>query len=128
MPEIESMMKKECKKFTILKEKRMCYYIGGSDDAATGMLRELSRPLSYNMPKEKICENLKKKDAAICELAYEKEIDVNTIDLKKARVKELRNILSAWGETCKGCTAKSDFIRRIEELKPKYANKGKKEL
>ena len=45
------------------------------------------------------------------------------MDLKKARVKELRNVLTSWGESCKGCTAKSDFIKRIEELKPKYLKK-----
>ncbi|VDK56071.1 unnamed protein product [Cylicostephanus goldi] len=36
------------------------------------------------------------------------------------RVKELKNILSEWGEACKGCTEKSEFVKKIEELKPKY--------
>ena len=36
------------------------------------------------------------------------------------KVKELKKILADWGEGCKACTEKSDFIKRIEELKPKY--------
>lgn len=50
----------------------------------------------------------------------DKPLDWKTIDLKKMRVKELKNILGEWGEACKGCTEKTDFIKRIEELKPKY--------
>ena len=49
-----------------------CYYIGGTDDAATGMLGEVTKPMSYSKPVEKICENLKKKDGQICELQYGK--------------------------------------------------------
>lgn len=84
---IEKSMKKSCKGFKDNREKRMCYYIGGTDDAATGMLRTLSGPLKNGLPADKICEKLKKKDAQICELRYEKEIDVATLDLKKTRVK-----------------------------------------
>lgn len=49
-----------------------CYYIGGTEDAATGMLKEVVKPLSYHKPADKICENLKKIDAQICELQYGK--------------------------------------------------------
>ena len=74
------------------------------------------------MPADKICrDKLLKKDSQICDLKYEKQIDVNTIDLKKLKVKDLKKILSDWGEDTKGLAEKSDFIRRIEELKPKYA-------
>lgn len=47
-----------------------CYYVGGTEDAATGMVKEVTKPLSYHMPAEKICEKLKKIDAQICELQY----------------------------------------------------------
>ena len=47
-----------------------CYYLGGTDDAATGILGEMSKPLSWGMPVEKVCEKLKKKDKQICELRY----------------------------------------------------------
>uniref|UniRef100_A0A3Q3FGH2 Mesencephalic astrocyte-derived neurotrophic factor n=1 Tax=Labrus bergylta TaxID=56723 RepID=A0A3Q3FGH2_9LABR len=80
-----------------------CYYIGATSDAATKMINEVSKPLSYHAPVEKICEKLKKKDMQICELKY---ADLTTVDLKRV------------GESCKGCAEKSDFIRKITELMP----------
>ncbi|KAE8611903.1 hypothetical protein XENTR_v10012635 [Xenopus tropicalis] len=103
------------------KENRLCYYIGATSDAATKITNEVSRPLSNHIPPEKICEKLKKKDGQICELKYDKQIDLSTVDLKKLKVKELKKILDDWGESCKGCAEKSDFIRKINELMPKYA-------
>ncbi|KAG8535882.1 hypothetical protein GDO81_027550, partial [Engystomops pustulosus] len=103
------------------KENRFCYYIGATSDAATKITNEVSKPLSHHIPAEKICEKLKKKDSQICELKYDKQIDLSTVDLKKLRVKELKKILDDWGETCKGCAEKSDYIRKIHELMPKYA-------
>jgi len=101
--------------------------MGATADAATGMLRSLSGPIKNGLPADRICEKLKKQDADICTLSYEKEIDVTKMDLKKSRVKELKNVLSQWGEKCNGCTSKTDYIKRIEELMPKYV-KDKKEL
>ena len=46
--------------------------MGGTEDAATGILGEMSKPLSWGMPSEKVCEKLKKKDRQICELRYGK--------------------------------------------------------
>lgn len=57
-------------------------------------------------------------------LSADKQIDLSTVDLKKLRVKELKKILDDWGETCKGCAEKSDYIRKIHELMPKYAPKA----
>jgi mesencephalic astrocyte-derived neurotrophic factor len=94
--------------------------LGGAEDSATGILSELSKPLSSFMPAEKICEKLKKKDNQICDLRYDKQIDLSTVDLKKLKVKDLKKILNTWDEECDGCLEKSDFIKRIEELKPKY--------
>lgn len=51
----------------------------------------------------------------------DKQIDLNTVDLKKLKVKDLKKILNDWDETCDGCLEKPDFIKRIEELKPKYS-------
>uniref|UniRef100_A0A8C4LZD7 Mesencephalic astrocyte derived neurotrophic factor n=1 Tax=Equus asinus TaxID=9793 RepID=A0A8C4LZD7_EQUAS len=101
------------------KENRLCYYIGATDDAATKIINEVSKPLAHHIPVEKICEKLKKKDSQIY-----KQIDLSTVDLKKLRVKELKKILDDWGETCKGCAEKSDYIRKINELMPKYAPKA----
>ncbi|XP_057263822.1 mesencephalic astrocyte-derived neurotrophic factor [Pezoporus wallicus] len=117
---IEKELLKSCKEAKG-KENRLCYYIGATSDAATKIINEVSKPMSHHIPVEKICEKLKKKDSQICELKYDKQIDLSTADLRKLRVKELRRILEDWGEACKGCAEKSDFIRRIHELMPKYA-------
>jgi hypothetical protein len=47
-----------------------CYYLGGLEDSATGILGELSKPISWSMPADKVCEKLKKKDSQICDLRY----------------------------------------------------------
>ncbi|XP_044880284.1 mesencephalic astrocyte-derived neurotrophic factor isoform X1 [Mauremys mutica] len=120
---VEKELLKSCKEAKG-KENRLCYYIGATSDAATKMVNEVSKPLSHHIPVEKVCEKLKKKDSQICELKYDKQIDLSTVDLKKLRVKELKKILDDWGETCKGCAEKSDYIRKINELMPKYAPKA----
>ncbi|XP_015588805.1 mesencephalic astrocyte-derived neurotrophic factor homolog [Cephus cinctus] len=125
--QIEEAFKNYCEG-TKLKENRFCYYMGGLKESATGILGELSKPLSWSMPADKICEKLKKKDAQICDLRYEKQIDLNTVDLKKLKVRDLKKILNDWDESCEGCIEKSDFIKRIEELKPKYSSSSKTEL
>ncbi|XP_065342308.1 mesencephalic astrocyte-derived neurotrophic factor homolog [Cloeon dipterum] len=116
---IEREFKSYCKDLRG-KENRFCYYLGGLEESATGILGELSKPLSWSMPAEKICEKLKKKDVQICDLRYDKTIDLKTVDLKKLKVRDLKKILNDWDEECDGCLEKTDFIKRIEELKPKY--------
>jgi len=56
----------------------------------------------------------------------EKQIDLNTVNLKKLKVRDLKKILNDWEETCEGCIEKTDFIKRIEELKPKYSSNSPK--
>lgn len=116
---IEAEFKKYCKNAKN-KENRFCYYLGGLEESATGILGELSKPLSWSMPADKICEKLKKKDQQICDLRFDKQIDLNNVDLKKLKVRDLKKILNDWDETCDGCIEKTDFIKRIEELKPQY--------
>lgn len=113
---IEDEFRKFCKT-SKGKENRFCYYLGGLEESATGILGEMSKPLSWSMPAEKICEKLKKKDSQICDLHYDKTIDLKTVDLKKLKVRDLKKILSDWDESCDGCIEKSDFIKKIEELK-----------
>ncbi|KAH0954579.1 hypothetical protein HN011_002434 [Eciton burchellii] len=122
---IEAKFREFCKG-TKSKENRFCYYLGGLEESATGILGELSKPLSWSMPADKICEKLKKKDAQICDLRFEKQIDLNTVNLKKLKVRDLKKILNDWEETCEGCIEKTDFIKRIEELKPKYSSNSPK--
>jgi len=102
-------------------DNRFCYYIGGTDDAATSTLGAMSKPVSWGVPADKICMKLYRLDEQICDLKYDKEIDLSAVDFKKLKVKDLKNILSGWEEQCRGCTEKSDFIRRIEELMPIHA-------
>lgn len=120
---IEFEFKKFCKG-SKNKENRFCYYLGGLEESATGILGELSKPLSWSMPADKICEKLRKKDAQICDLRFDKQIDLNNVDLKKLKVRDLKKILNDWDEVCDGCIEKTDFIKRIEELKPKYMGRS----
>lgn len=110
------------------KQQRLCYYLGGSETSATGILGEMSKPLSWSMPPLKVCEKLKKLDAQVCDLRFEKQIDLSAVDLKKLKVRDLKKILNDWDEVCDGCIEKTDYIRRIEELKPKYYKETKQEL
>jgi len=118
-PNIKAKLKSVCNEAKG-KDNRFCYYIGGTDDAATGLIGEVTKPLSFHVPPEVICKKLKKKDSQICELKYEKQLDWKNINLQKMRVKQLKKILSDWGEDCRGCIEKSDFIAKIQLLKPKY--------
>ncbi|GMT24237.1 hypothetical protein PFISCL1PPCAC_15534, partial [Pristionchus fissidentatus] len=102
------------------KDHKFCFYIGALAESATSIMNDVTKPLSWSMPPAKVCEKLRGMDAQICELKYDKPLDWKTIDLKKMRVKELKNILNDWGEVCKGCTEKTEFIKKIEELKSQY--------
>ncbi|KAI0983227.1 hypothetical protein GJ496_003624 [Pomphorhynchus laevis] len=103
------------------KEEAFCYYVGALDTSATSVINVLAKPVSYYKPIEKICkEDIYKLDPQTCELRYEKEIDWNTVDLKKMRVGELKKILTKWNEVCHACTEKSEFIQKIESVKHKY--------
>uniref|UniRef100_A0ABK0LFE8 Cerebral dopamine neurotrophic factor n=1 Tax=Rattus norvegicus TaxID=10116 RepID=A0ABK0LFE8_RAT len=102
------------------KENRLCYYLGATKDSATKILGEVTRPMSVHMPTVKICEKLKKMDSQICELKYEKKLDLESVDLWKMRVAELKQILHSWGEECRACAEKHDYVNLIKELAPKY--------
>ncbi|XP_053321318.1 cerebral dopamine neurotrophic factor [Spea bombifrons] len=108
------------------KENRLCYYLGATDDAATKILSEVTRPMSAHVPVEKICEKLQKIDIQICELKYEKELDLESVDLAKMKVADLRKILDSWGEVCRACIEKTDFVALIKELAPKHTTKSQK--
>ncbi len=98
----------------------------------------LTRP---RLPADKVCEKLKKKDSQICELEYgmsplplfpfdqpshtsdplwwrasvEEQVDLKTVDLDKQKVKTLKKILlESYGDPCKGCVEKEDYIRKIK--------------
>lgn len=119
---IEESFQEFCKNLKDMKEHRFCYYIGGLEESATKILPTMSKPVSSHMPPLKICEKIRDGDSQICELKYEKKIDLANVNLKKLKVKDLKKILSDWGEdrACMDCPEKSDFIKKVEELMPKY--------
>lgn len=47
--------------------------------------------------------------------------DLSSDRLKKLRVLELRNILASWGEECRGCLEKHEFVSLIQEKAPLHA-------
>jgi len=126
---INAEIKKFCKTAKD-KDNRFCYYIGGTADAATGLLNAVTHPMSNGLPTDRICEQLKTKDLQICELRYAKAKKnpsaVTADDLKKMRVSELRDFLSELGGECQGCTEKSEYVKKIEAIRAKQA--GQQEL
>jgi len=150
---IESKVKQLCAKYTERAEKRLCYYIGGSADAATSLLRTISVPISNKVPAEKICEKLKAADSEICVLKYKKDgatgssgssestssaekskrssdddDDYVQLDFDKMKIKQMKDLLSSWGEKCDGCAERSDFMRIIKKALPKRSPKAAKLL
>ncbi|KAK7823876.1 hypothetical protein U0070_020547 [Myodes glareolus] len=97
---------------------RFCLDAKGKENRL--ILGEVTRPMSVHVPVGKICERLKKMDSQICELKYEKRLDLASVDLWKMRVAELKQILHSWGEECKACAEKNDYVNLIKELAPKY--------
>lgn len=51
----------------------------------------------------------------------EKQIDLNNVDLRSLKVRELKKILRDWGEECKGCAEKTDFVDKIKQLMPAHS-------
>ncbi|KAI5270936.1 Cerebral Dopamine Neurotrophic Factor [Manis pentadactyla] len=50
----------------------------------------------------------------------EKKLDLESLDLSKMRVAELKQILYSW-EECRACVEKTDYVNLTKELAPKYA-------
>jgi len=99
------------------KDKTMCYYIGVGDaesGTAGGVKRDISGSLARGINAKRLCTRMKKKDAQMCELRYEKKIDVKNTDLKKLRVKELRKIADDEAIDVKGLVEKDEFIKKIQ--------------
>jgi len=120
--EIEKKLRALCKEAKE-QDNRFCYYTGLTADAATSMHKSIVDPMSFGKPVSKICAALKKKDSQICELKYPKPYDYSAINWQKIKVKELKKILSTWGEVCKNCLEKDEFVNRVKELMPKHVPK-----
>ncbi|XP_063074059.1 cerebral dopamine neurotrophic factor [Engraulis encrasicolus] len=118
---VEESLTEACARATG-KDSRLCYYLGASTDAAARVTGEVTRPLSNHVPPTKICERLQKRDSQICELRYEKPVlDWSRDALAKMRVLELKRLLSLWGEECRACLEKGEFIDLIQQVAPKHS-------
>lgn len=117
MDAIEAKFRDFCENTAKKQDHRFCYYVGGLEESATKIVGELSKPMSWGMPPLKICEKLMKKDAQICDLRYEKTIDLKTVDIKKLKIRDLRKILSDFDDPCDGCVEKSEFVKKVESIR-----------
>lgn len=114
---IEAAMQKYCDGVSG-KNKQMCYYMGIGDKisgSAGGVKREISGSFARGINSNRLCKRLKKMDQQMCELKYEKQIDLETVDLAKLKVKELRKVMDEKNIECVGCAEKADFIRAINK-------------
>lgn len=114
---IEASMQKYCDA-AVGKKKQMCYYMGIADKvsgSAGGVKREISGSFQRGINANRLCKRLKKMDQQMCELKFEKVIDLDTVDLSKLKVKELRKVMDEKNIECVGCAEKGDFIRAINK-------------
>merc|ERR1712039_1094138 len=113
---IEGAMQKYCDSAKG-KQKTMCYYMGVGDKeqgTAGGVKREISSSFGRGINAKRLCKRLKSKDAQMCELRFDKKIDVKNTDLKKLRVKELRKLCDDEGIDTKGLVEKDEYIKKIK--------------
>ena len=107
---IESVIAKFCKdkkKKLNQKEKKVCYYLDP-------IKREVSTPVSFGAPADRVCKKLEKKNDEICQVKYKIKTKKGQTNYKKMRVKHLKQILADRGVTCNGCTEKSEFVKKCE--------------
>ncbi len=68
------------------------------------------------MPVEKVCKRLEKVNPEVCGVRFPvKTANMESKDYSKLRVKQLKQILADRGVQCKGCSEKSEFVKRVEE-------------
>lgn len=91
--------------------------------SAGNWVKKTARSVNSSMVSVCVCVVTAKHDCSLFSLTLthtEKQIDWTSIDLGKLRVKELKKILNDWGESCRGCAEKRDFIEKIDQLKPHH--------
>jgi hypothetical protein len=95
------------------KDEKMCYYF-------QPIKKSLSHPFSTGMPKDKVCQRLKKDNPEICDVRYAIKVPKSDasgapMDYNKLKVKELKTILDQRGVKCSGCTEKPEFVKKCTE-------------
>lgn len=109
-PAIEKAIGEYCSRETLnSRQKKICYYIDP-------IKRDVAQPFSLGMGSLKTCQRITKMNPEICHVKMPLKTDkMETQDLSKLRVKQLKSILSDRGVECKGCVEKSEFIKKVEE-------------
>eukprot|EP01108_Squamamoeba_japonica_P002505 TRINITY_DN2204_c0_g1_i1.p1 TRINITY_DN2204_c0_g1~~TRINITY_DN2204_c0_g1_i1.p1 ORF type:complete len:191 (+),score=57.55 TRINITY_DN2204_c0_g1_i1:63-575(+) len=115
LEKIEAKIHAYCERQQTGEGRRVCYSI-------ETLKREASKPMSYEMPSERICQKLAKRDYEICRIAEGGGVtktDISKLDdakITKMRVKELKKILSEFEIKCEGCTEKHEFVDKVKNL------------
>ena len=93
------------------KDVKMCYYF-------EPIKKAVAQPFSSGMPKQKVCQKLKKDNPEICDVRYPIKVekkDGEKVNYGKMRVKDLKKILDQRGEKCSGCTEKHEYVKKCED-------------
>jgi hypothetical protein len=109
-PAIEKAIGDYCARDTLnARQKKICYYIDP-------IKRDVAQPFSLGMGALKTCQRISKLNPEVCSVKMPLKTDnMETKDLSKLRVKQLKQILSDRGVECKGCIEKDEFIKKVEE-------------
>ncbi|KAA0183538.1 Mesencephalic astrocyte-derived neurotrophic factor [Fasciolopsis buskii] len=95
------------------KEYSFCYNVGLLEESAAKTVNALVLPITMFKPAEKVCEDLKKTVTDICDLRYEKALDLKNFDFEKAKVRDLRKIIDSWDAKCVGCVERMDLYEFV---------------
>jgi hypothetical protein len=111
-PAIEGAIGKYCKdkgKSLSAREKKICYYIDP-------IKRDIAQPFSLGMGSLKVCQRISKLNPEICSVKLPvKTVNMETQDISKLRVKQLKKILGDRGVECIGCVEKEEFVKKVQE-------------
>lgn len=111
-PEVEAAIGKHCankENKLSAREKKICYYIDP-------IKRDVAQPFSLGMPSLKVCQRIDKTNPEICTVKLPVKTEkMETKDIKKLRVKQLKKILADRGVECTGCVEKEEFVKKVQE-------------
>lgn len=109
-PKIEAALGDYCAREDLsAKEKKICYYVDP-------IKRDVAQPFSLGMTVDRLCKRINKANPEICSVKFPvKTENLETKDLTKLRVKQLKSILMDRGVECKGCVEKDEFIKKVQE-------------
>ena len=108
---IESLIDKYCGKKNKKagpRERKLCYYI-------LPIKRTISTPLSFGVDPRGICKKLDRNSAEICAVKYPIKLEGGTLNYKKMRVKQLKQILRERGVSCRGCVDKGQYVKKCKD-------------